>query len=166
MLCSDFGRNDIESHLDMTAAQLAGLRDLIASSPQLTFDSNVMLEQLFNFNLDSMPMCVEDFHYDDEDEWRKTIDSFLPNGQNKLEVSSSVAGHELVQYTPPEDFSSLYDVGDVSYPSLFDNAELVAPSSASADADDLNDIYLSTPRPVTADQPRLVRSEDLMEDVD
>lgn len=42
MLCSDFGRHEIESHLDMTAAQLAGLRDLMACSPQLNIDTNVL----------------------------------------------------------------------------------------------------------------------------
>lgn len=77
------------------------------------------------------------------------------------------AGHELIQYTPPEDFS-LYDAGDASYQSLFDTAELVAPSSDPTVADDINDIYLSTPRPVTVVDGGGVdkAAEDIMEDVD
>jgi len=44
MLFSDFGRNEIASQLDMTATQLVGLRELLASSPQLSIDSNLMMD--------------------------------------------------------------------------------------------------------------------------
>ena len=44
MVCSDFDRNDLSSHLDMTHSQLSGLRELLSGSPQINIDPNLMLE--------------------------------------------------------------------------------------------------------------------------
>jgi len=44
ILCSEFDRNDLSSHLDMTHSQLSGLRELLSSSPQISIDPNMMLE--------------------------------------------------------------------------------------------------------------------------
>jgi len=45
MLCSEFDRNDLTSHLDMTHSQLSGLRELLSGgSPQINIDSNLILE--------------------------------------------------------------------------------------------------------------------------
>jgi len=44
VVCSEFDRNDLTSHLDMTHSQLAGLREILTGSPQITIDPNLMLE--------------------------------------------------------------------------------------------------------------------------
>jgi len=44
LFCSDFDRNDLTSHIDMTYSQLNGLRELINGSPQISIDPNLMLE--------------------------------------------------------------------------------------------------------------------------
>jgi len=45
MLCSEFDRYDLTSHLDMTYSQLAGLREILTGSPpQINIDPNLMLE--------------------------------------------------------------------------------------------------------------------------
>jgi len=44
VFCSEFDRNDLASHLDMTHSQISGLRELLSGSPQINIDPNVMLE--------------------------------------------------------------------------------------------------------------------------
>jgi len=43
MLCSEFDRNDLTSHLDMTHSQLSGLCEIL-TSPQINIDPDMMLE--------------------------------------------------------------------------------------------------------------------------
>jgi len=44
MLCSEFDRSDLTSHLDMTHSHLSGLREILTGSPQINIDPNLMLE--------------------------------------------------------------------------------------------------------------------------
>ena len=44
VLCSAFNRNEFENDLDVTASQLSGLREMLAHSPQISVDPNLIFE--------------------------------------------------------------------------------------------------------------------------
>ena len=67
----------------------------------------------------------------------------------------------MIQYQPLEDFLNLFDLGDMPNDALDDpsgNAE-------NGTDDDVNNIYLQTPRPLTSDQFKL-NSRNMIEKTD
>jgi hypothetical protein len=161
---SDFGRNDLTVHIDSTYSQLSGLRELLASSPQITIDPNMMFELfgLLDSNI-SAPLCTED---NDETPSSSTTAQSKQDSNNGL-----IVGNELIQYTTLDDFSNMYDTSDLvsSYPNFFDSPEFttdtVMPSTLEHD-DIIGEVCLATPRPAVAAASCKIKKEKVMEDVD
>lgn len=155
----EFDRNDLTSHLDMTHSQLSGLRELLTGSPpQINLDANLMLD-LFGYLDTGIPTV----HVDE------TTETADDNSDSRMELRPSVIGNEVIQYTPAEDFSSLYDVGDLmsSYQPAFDPVSEDNTLLTTPDSDDILQTLWEASQPsATIPNGRRTTAGNTMEDVD
>lgn len=130
---SDFDKGHMTTHLDTLQSDIDNIRDLFLNG-QYSFDSGTLFEL---FNPDPTLLSTPKVQlFSPDASYRTTPNLFLEGDEDdgelgdlqklksKTEQNGSVVGNELIQYNPPEDFTSLFEQFNSDVPSFADSIGL------------------------------------------